>query len=343
MIVRFFFVLLFVVGSTFLLVKENILTRRVLILHSYNFDYEWTRDVDIGIKRILDKDHTICARWHYMDTKTHPETPYKEKIASVSRRIVDQFKPSVIIAVDDDAQEYVAKYYINHPDIKIIFAGVTGTREQYGFDKANNVTGILERAPVEGVVNTLQVLNRSKKTIKIVHIGDCSKSVRQADNFFHSHSGWQNIKIQPSMFVSTFDEWKKAIIKGGEIADYIIISNYRQIYKNKIGYEKISPKEVMQWTIANAKIPIIGTNLFVFEDGANLAIATSPYEQGEVAATFALKAINEGILLPYTQTKQFVVGLDEGSTLPGKQFEHLPKVYAGYSLYLGTFREHKSF
>ena len=121
-----------------------------------------------------------------MDTKNHPEEHYIKKIAIVSKRVIDQFKPNVIIAVDDDAQEYVAKYYNNDPKIKIVFSGVNGTREQYGFDKVNNVTGILERVPVEGLVDTVQLLAGSEKIIKVIHISDESETVKLDDIFLHN-------------------------------------------------------------------------------------------------------------------------------------------------------------
>ena len=94
----------------------------------------------------------------------------------------------------------------------------------------------------------------------------------------------------------------------------------------------------MKWSMENATVPIIGLNTFVFEDGANLAIATSPYEQGEVAGNFAVQIIKNGVLSPHTKTKQFIVGVDEASTLPGGQFSKLPKTYSAYALYSRTFR-----
>ena len=77
---RLLFVGLFVLGSTYFLVKESTSTPRILVLQSYGSDYSWTHDVDIGIKKILEKERTVAVRWHYMDTKNHPEKPYLEKI-----------------------------------------------------------------------------------------------------------------------------------------------------------------------------------------------------------------------------------------------------------------------
>lgn len=313
-------------------------TPRILVLQSYSSDYSWTRDVDIGIKRILEKENTISVRWHYMDTKNHPEKHYIKKIAIISKRVIDQFKPNVIIAVDDDAQEYVAKYYNNDPKIKIVFSGVNGTREQYAFDKANNVTGILERLPAEGLVDTLRLLSGTERIIKIIHISDDSETVKLDDVFLHDYNGWKNVQIQPSLLVRTFNDWKDAIKKGCEVADYIIISNYRKIYKNKDTEEKASTSEIINWTMENSTKPVIGLNTFVYEDGAHLAIATSPYEQGEVAAEFAVEIIKNKVLRPYTQTKQFVVGIDERSIIPGGRFANLPKTYLAYALYSRTFR-----
>jgi len=339
---RLLFVGLFVLGSTYFLVKESISTPRILVLQSYGSDYSWTHDVDIGIKKVLEKESTVTVRWHYMDTKNHPEKHYLEKIGIVSRRVIDQFKPSVIIAVDDDAQEYVTKYYNNDPKIKVVFAGVNGTREQYGFDKASNITGILERLPVEGIVDSLQLLAGTTNTIKIIHVSDESKTVKLDDKFLHAYKGWKNVKMLPSHLVSTFDDWKVSIKKACEDADYIVISNYRKIYDVKGSEKKVPPKEIMAWTMTNATKPIIGMNAFIFEDGAHLAIATSPYEQGEIAAQFALDIIKTGIIPSHTQTKQFIVGIDEESIAPGGEFFGLPKTYVAYALYSGKFRKKKS-
>ena len=53
---RLLFVGLFVLGSTYFLVKESTSTPRILVLQSYGSDYSWTHDVDIGIKKILEKE-----------------------------------------------------------------------------------------------------------------------------------------------------------------------------------------------------------------------------------------------------------------------------------------------
>ena len=55
-------------------------------------------------------------------------------------------------------------------------------------------------------------------------------------------------------------------------------------------------------------------------------------------AEFAVEIIKNKVLPPYTQTKQFVVGIDERSIIPGGRFANLPKTYLAYALYSRTFR-----
>ena len=106
----------------------NVNKPRVLVLHSYDVDFSWVPDIDVGINRILARQ-PYKIRWHYMDTKRHPDKAFKEKAGSSIRKEIDKWKPDVIIAVDDNAQQYAAKYYIDDPHINIVFTGVNKNAE----------------------------------------------------------------------------------------------------------------------------------------------------------------------------------------------------------------------
>ena len=112
----------FLIGSIVLLVNYNIGKPHILVLHSYDKSYSWVKDVNIGLKRELDKRGDYAVTWHYLDTKRHPDDSYKNNVGIVVRRMIDEAPPNVIIAVDDDAQQYVTRYYLERPDIKIVFA-----------------------------------------------------------------------------------------------------------------------------------------------------------------------------------------------------------------------------
>lgn len=135
---------------------------RVMILHSYNTDYSWTNDVNVGLKRIMDKWTNYSVIWHYMDTKNHTDQEWLQRAGIIARQTIDQWQPHVLIAIDNAAQDVVAQYYVDKPGINIIFAGINGPIELYRYHTAKNVTGILEQRSLDGLRDTIEVLENNK-------------------------------------------------------------------------------------------------------------------------------------------------------------------------------------
>jgi ABC-type uncharacterized transport system substrate-binding protein len=107
--------------------------------------------------------------------------------------------------------------------------------------------------------------------------------------------------------------------------DFIIITDYRKLARSATDHSLVPPREVVQWTLEHSSIPVIGTNGSFVEDGGYLAIATSPFEQGEVAARMMLDIIEKGVTpqdIPLASTKEFIVFMrkkgmrDIGLSLP---------------------------
>lgn len=318
----------------------NVERPRVLILHSYALDYNWSRQVNEGIMRILKGRTDFSLHWQYMDTKNHPSVTFKQKAGLLARRMINRLRPQVIIAIDDDAQDFAGNFYVDHPDIKIVFAGVNGELRDYSYDNAHNVTGILERLPLDAVKDTIPFLVNTQKPIqdiKIINLGDTSGTVRRDEGHILSYD-WAPLNLIDSVLVDDFEEWKRAVLSASERCDCLFITNYRQLYRSKDNHKFVPPGEVMKWTVQNAKVPILGGNGFVVEDGAYLAVAASPYEQGETAAKLALKILagQSPFDLPITQTKHFLVYMRGG--LSDKR-PRVPKIYEAFARGTGKMYE----
>jgi hypothetical protein len=308
---RLILISVFLAGTIVVIIAYNLHKPRVLVLHSYDLTYPWTREVNVGVRRVLDEHSHFAVRWFYMDTKRHPEQEFKEKMGLSARQSIDRWKPDVIIAVDDDAQEFVTRHYVNHPQIKIVFAGVNGGVESYRFVGAGNVTGIFERKDFAALKEALLALRWPRSAsgpLRVVHIGDISSSVEVDDQHMRDFD-WKPLINLPSRRVGTFDEWKKAVLDVQDKTDFIVTTNYRKLGRSASSGSLLAPGEVVAWTIANSRVPVIGTNGFFVEDGGELAIGTSPFEQGEVAAHMAVKLLAGQLArdIPYASTHQFVV------------------------------------
>jgi ABC-type uncharacterized transport system substrate-binding protein len=316
--------------------KFNSQRQDILVVHSYFTDYSWTNDVTEGMNQVFGGKTNFKVYFHHMDTKRHPTDDFRRKAGAMTRKMIDAMQPKVIICIDDDAQKYVGTYYKNDPNISVVYGGVNAKEGSYGYDAtAKNVTGIYERLPLQGLTETITMIAHTQGktgTLKIAHISDESSTVKADDAHFHAFKGWGNLKLERSRLVSTFSDWKKEILAANKELDFIIISNYRAISRHEDNPTiLVPPAEVMAWTMANAKIPVIGVNGFVVEDGGAIAVAASPYEQGETTARMALDIIKgkSASELPYQLTEQFVVGMNEKALEKGNI--EVQQIYTAFS------------
>lgn len=309
----------------------NLSKPRLMILHSYGPDYAWTRDVDAGLRRVLAGDQHLALRWHYMDLKRHPWPQAKENAGVAARAAVEGWRPDVLIAVDDDAQEYVAKHYVNDPRIKIVFAGINGSIEPYGYDKADNVTGILERLPLAAVREALLQMNLPHRPLRLLEVSDTSKTVRE-DHAWIDAFDWRPVRYLGGKFARTFEEWQRIVTEAAGQADVLMTTNYRMLSRSEEDKRLVPPEEVVAWTERHSSLPVVGLNGFFVEDGGMLAIARSPFEQGETAARQALEIALRGrapVSLPVETGSQFVVWMR--SCAMDKHGLRLPELYEAFA------------
>lgn len=349
-----FFAVLFVLGTLALGVHHNLTQKRVLVLHSYDPSYSWTRDVNIGLQRMLDVYPEWLVRWHYMDLKRRPWPEAREAAAAQARRVIGEFKPDVVIAIDDDAQSLVGRHFINHPRIKWVFAGVNGGVEDYGFVGAKNITGVFERKQLAAVRDAIlagHVKSRhanGSRNLRIMHLGDQSHSVQLDDGSIRTFD-WQPLQYVGSKLVRTYTQWQAAVLAAGEEADALFISNYRRLvrYDCKIDTtvencvddaRLVPPREVVAWTEINASVPLIGGNGFYVEDGGMFALGPSGFEQGGEAVRLAVQLIvqeSDAASLMQPSTREFVVFMR-----PTQMAQHdfrLPYLYEAFARAMNNY------
>lgn len=323
---------LFLVALVSFWIVQNMSKPRILVLHSYYTDFSWVNDVNIGLERILEK-HAYKVRYHYMDTKRHTDEAFKQRAGATARDMIDNWQPDVIIAVDDNAQAYVTRYYINHPNVTIIFTGVNKDEETYGYDKANNVTGVLERINYDAVKGVLlQMLPEDKR--RILHISDSSPTSEgihhEIDNF-----DWSPLNFVKSVQCETFDDWKKEILAAEQTTDFILYTHYHTLRQSDDPESmNVKPKDVMDWTIANSSLPGVSFWGFYVEDGGMMAVALSPYEQGELAAEMAIDVIKNkrsAKSIPVKTSRLFVMYMRDSAIQERMKNLNLPLVYEAFA------------
>ncbi len=264
---------------------------RVLVVHSYHEDYDWTREINSPIEAHL-RSAGVEYQIYFMDTKNNPGEAWKNKSAQEAKRLVGQYKPSVVIAVDDNAQAYFVKSYVNRSPIQFVFCGVNAEPEAYGYP-ADNVTGILERTYPAQTLRVLKTILPKTRRVAVItdksttadliwpRIQERVSTLSQEISIFQYH--------QPV----TFSSWKQVILKLDQNSqvDALMIPLYHTV-RNDGADTSVDSKEVMAWTVANTRKPVVGLWPQMLEDQGLLAVTVDPSEHGRVAASMALEILS---------------------------------------------------
>ena len=90
---------------------------RIFIVHSYNTDLAWVKEIDKGLDIQL-ANHLPSAqvRRHYMDLKNHPACNFYRVAAKDTRLAIKSWQPDILILVDDLAQQLVGVNYLQMID-----------------------------------------------------------------------------------------------------------------------------------------------------------------------------------------------------------------------------------
>lgn len=321
---------LFMAGAVVLLGWHNWHKPSILIVHSYERDYAWVRDINIGLNRVLNESYRYQVRWHYLDTKRHPDDAHKRRAGMAARDLIVRTRPDVVIAIDDDAQQFVGRHVIRDPRIRLVFAGVNREAADYGYQGAPNVTGVLERIPLDAVREALASsasLQAFARPVRIAFLGDGSGSV-SADRRQVLDFDWRPLRLASTAQVNSWPEWQASVLALGRDHDALVIANYRGLRRSRTDPTLVPPREVVAWTEQHCAAPLVSINGFYVEDGGMLAIGASPYEQGELAAQRALDIVlrhKRPRELPVVSSRQFVVGM-RGSSMRAHALV-LPRVY----------------
>jgi hypothetical protein len=244
-----------------------------------------------------------------MNLRGAPGKQFEETAAASAKRAIDTFQPDVLVVFDDIAARLVTPELLNRPDIKIVFAGIDETLEYHGFDKANNVAGVLERIPVSALRDAATHLGGGR-ALTVACIGD-AREVAVAEAAEVASFDWKPHKLLPCEQVDNFPAWKKAVERLGQTADVLFVSGYRGLSRQGGAGPTVPPAEVGQWTEENSKALPMAAKVTFVPDGGAIAITPSPQEHGALAAglTGRLLAGENAQTIPVMLGKDFVVSV----------------------------------
>lgn len=264
---------------------------RILIVHSYHESFDWVREINSSLRSVLSASG-VEQRFFYMDTKRQASPVQIKASAGKAKQLLAKYRPDVVIAVDDNAQEYFAKDYVNQDGVQIVFCGVNADPRKYGYPAAN-VTGILERSYPLQTLHMLKILLPAVK--KVIVVSDISPTSDQVLARIQALAP----NLDPGISIvgyrkpGTFEQWRQVIDeldREGQ-TDALMIPLYHTVRQDG-AQNSVPSAEILKWTLDHTQLPVVGLWPQDVIIGALLAVVVNPREHGRVAAKMALEILS---------------------------------------------------
>lgn len=253
-------------------------SQSIYYINSYHTGYGSSDDIKAGIFEVL-APTGIDVTLFEMDTKRNNDQSYIQYISQKVLNDIEEKKPDVIIASDDNAVEYIISPYFKHGPIPVVFCGVNWSCEQYGLP-TDNVTGMLEVLPLEQALSTLKRIY--PKSVKLTILSE--NTISEQNNKKILDPLYRQFGFEPSYaLVNNYQEWKQEFRNANINADLIFFVTNGAIRN----WDAIAAKKLVHNTITK---PIFTGDDFMM-DYAVFGFTKVAKEQGIWAAQTAVKIV----------------------------------------------------
>ena len=325
------FVGLMVIGFLFatllLLTVFNAYKPRILVVHSLSKESSWSSAVDVGIARALANNRLpVSVSREYLNLDILSVEGDLSRVLQEIRHKISAIDPHVLLVVDDETSHLLGRHYVDHEDIKLVFAGLMQEPEHYGYSETKGVIGVREPAPLAPIVAVLDEVGAgAPMKIAVLGIDDITgqAEMKQVLNF-----DWGKHHLLAHALVPHFEDWKQFVSGPAQGADALVVLSIDKVPEKSQGLATVPESQVVGWTESNSKpLPIAVRDSFV-QMGGGLAISVPPSELGELGLNMALARLAEtkqSSELDTITTVAFDVSLRQ-SVLEKRKVE-LPEIY----------------
>ncbi|WP_169701480.1 ABC transporter substrate-binding protein [Desulfobulbus propionicus] len=256
---------------------------RVLVVHSYHEgQQEHVVDMTEGIEEALagiDRE----LRYFHMDTKRNTSEVWKRQAGQRAKEILAEYRPQVVIAMDDNAQQYFTKDYAGQPGPPwFVFSGVNNDPAEYGFPAAN-VTGVLERP---NVMESIELLRKIRPEVKrLLILADKSETTDPLIAYCKT--------LHLPVTVVAYDQpltlaaWKAVLDRYHQQIDAVGLYVIRTIARSATDPTKVPEEELVRLLNEHYRLPTVGFYDSAAESGVLCAVSVSMKEQGRAAGLIA--------------------------------------------------------
>ena len=280
---RFLLAALLLLNSGLALASEKSQPLRILHVMSFHSPYRWTDGQLAGFKQGLGADVRVEYRVLQMDANRNKTPQVKEEKGAEARAIIESWRPDLVYTSDDDAARYVIQPHIN-TNTPMVFSGVNKNPEDYGFNNAKNVTGVLEREHFVETVHLLQNIAPGIRRLAIIS-DDGPQFTPMLQRIQDNRGRIPGVQITATDIVRNYADFQKKVLSYQDQADAILLLGIFTLRDEK-GVSVPYP-EVLRWMAENSKLPDCSFWIDRIFHGTLTAMTVSEHAQGFAAGQLA--------------------------------------------------------
>lgn len=261
---------------------------KILHVMSYHSPWRWTDGQFEGFKAGLG-DVPAEYRIVQLDAKRHSAPDEIAARGREARELVERWKPDLVYTTDDDAQEQVTRHFLDRP-LPQVFSGVNKAPAHYGFDRARNVTGVIEHEHfAESVLLLKRVVPSLRRLVVVLDDAPMWDPVVERMKTAPLPPG---VSIVAWETLRSFDEFKARMAAYPAIADGVALIGIFN-FKDRAG-QNVPYQDVLRWTAENSRLPDLGFWIDRVHHGTLVAVTVSEREQGLAAGRLARRILVDG-------------------------------------------------
>ena len=259
---------------------------KLLHVMSYRADWQWNKDQLRGFLDGLGVSD-IALKVVELDAK-HSDPARLKAAAQQATELMAQWQPDLVYTNDDVAQAEFTVRHLNSAT-PIVFSGVNKDPADYGFDKAKNVTGVLEREHFLGTLSLLRDIRpRTRLRIAIV-VDDDPMWVGVSARIRGDLARRSDVEVAEWLQPRTLDEYKTRML---ELQDKVDAVGLLGIFRFAKADGKMADyEEVQRWNVENSRLPDFSFWDTRVERGTLCAMTVDGVEQGRLAGRMARRIL----------------------------------------------------
>jgi len=263
---------------------------RIMILHSFAEDSSWVRQVDAGAGEVLQRNRRpVQVQRHYLGLDSPWGAKGQEVAVDSARRAIENFDPDVLIAVDDEANELIARHWVGAVRPRIVYISINQPPSAYGYEGPSNVSGVAERLAFGAILQVAEFLGQGRPlSFSIVGVDNATgrAEMAQAESF-----GWSPHQAPRHALVRTMQDWQSFV--SSVETEILVVLSVTSLPRSVQDRSQVPPQEIIAWTEANSPALPVGTQVGYVELGGGLSFAPPPRTEGAQAIELSLEWLDE--------------------------------------------------